>query len=212
MALTAAMYLAVYLLKPVLRTRLIGVFARLASIKSMILALVLGIYSIAVSYTLWAIGLWDHSYFKSTLIWTIGLVLLGIVDANQQHKPGMVFKNSLRSQIALVLLVVYLTALWQFGLVVEMLLPHFTVCSVAMIFFRRDAQFGNHGNTSHLLLNSFISVMGPIVLVVGLFPIWFLPANFWTIEQVRILALPIVYACLTLPFYLPLIYRVSRKN
>lgn len=77
-------------------------------------------YSAAIVWVLWIIKFWDQALLKDTLFWFVGSGFFILMNLNKAEKEKNFFKNILRDNLKLILIVEFVVNFHQFSLLAEM--------------------------------------------------------------------------------------------
>ena len=157
----------------------------------------MALYVSVVLYALSAIGLWDVSQLKPTIIWAFSIALISALRANKIFDDPGYFKRSVRDNLKLIIVLEFVLGFYTFPLWGELVLvPVSTFLGVMTVFVEgRD----EHRSVKQLL-DTLLFVLGVFVLGFAGYKLWVGFDEFATVQTFREFYTPPLLSLLFLPF------------
>lgn len=96
-------------------------------------------YSAAIVWILWTIKFWDQALLKDTIIWFTGSGFFILMNLNKAEKEKNFFKNILRDNLKLILILEFVINFHQFSLLAEMfILPAIAFLAILQVVAERE--------------------------------------------------------------------------
>lgn len=145
---------------------------------------------------LYLIGFWSVAYIKTTLIWIICVAYVMLLRFSKANKENF-FKNSVKDNFKILVVLEFFVNLYVFGLWIEMLLVPFSALMGGMIAIAEsDIKY----NDVKKLLNIFLGLMGIVLISFAIYKIFTDFGNFVTEKNFVNFTLPIILTIMFLPF------------
>ena len=165
--------------------------------KLVVAVVLLGVYTFAVAYGLYRIGLWTPDLLKDTVFWFLGgavVMLFGVLEAGpDQHY----FRKLLRNSVGLVIVLQFLTNTYTFALWVELIaIPVLTFVVTLQAVAERSPESAVVGR----ILSWVTMAYGFTAVGISLLMVAKEPSEFFTLPNARSFALPILLTVSLLPF------------
>lgn len=96
-------------------------------------------YSAAIVWILWIFKFWDHALLKGTIIWFTGSGFFILMNLNKADKEKNFFKNILRDNLKLILILEFVINFHKFSLLAEMfILPALAFLAMLQVFAEKE--------------------------------------------------------------------------
>jgi hypothetical protein len=155
------------------------------------------LYSSSIIYLLYQLDFWDPSLLKDSIYWFTGSGFLILFNLNKAGKEKDFFKNILRDNLKLILILEFVVNFHQFGLVAELiLLP--TIAFLAML--QAVAEREERTMKVKSLIDWLFAIFGFIVLGISIRDIWIDFRGFANIPNLESFLLPIILSITFIPF------------
>jgi hypothetical protein len=154
-------------------------------------------------------GLWNISQLKSTIIRSASVAVVSIFRINQIAVDPSYFKNAVRDNLKMVVVVQYLTSFWTFDLWIELLIVPLLVLVGGMLVI---AQSDKKYQLVETLLNGVLTLVGIVLIVHAVYK---LVTDFGAFASTKTLidfSLPPTMSLLFLPFLFIMSLYVKYEN
>lgn len=149
-----------------------------------------------VIYGLFTIGFWDTSLLKDTIFWILFVELPLFAKTIEKAKDNHFFKQVIKENIALIVIVKFLLNFWTFGLITEIIIvPIIIIISVLSVLAARKLE---HRQAKHFF-EWIISIFVVVVIVNSVQHVFQTPNEIINIGVLKELLLPILLLVLNLP-------------
>lgn len=155
------------------------------------------IYSSSIIYLLYLVDFWDSSLLKDSIYWFIGSGFLILFNLNKAGKEEGFFKNILRDNLKLLLILEFVVNFHQFSLVTELiLLPVIAFLAMMQAIAEREERTMKVKS----LIDWVFAIFGFIVLGISIRDIWVDFRGFANIPNLESFLLPIILSITFIPF------------
>jgi hypothetical protein len=155
------------------------------------------LYSSSIIYLLFRFRFWDLTLLKDSIYWFIGsgfIILFNLLKANKEKD---FFKNMLRDNLKLILILGFIINIHQFGLVTELiLLPILFFLAMMQVVAEREERT----EKVKTLIEWIFAIFGLIVLGFSIRDIWVDFQGFVNISNLESFLLPIILSITFIPF------------
>jgi hypothetical protein len=157
-----------------------------------------------ISYGLHALKFWDFSMLKDTVYWTFGVGFIVMMNSNKALEEENYFKNIIRDNFKLVLIIEFIGSLYVFGLITEFILMPFVIILAIMIAF---SETYNESSQIKNFLNLILAIAGLGYLIYSGYMIYKDINVFASYKTLKSFLYPILMTLLFIPFaYLYALY------
>ena len=151
-----------------------------------------------------AIGFWDNSAMKDTILWTLSVAMIMFINSNKANRDERYFRNIVIDNFKLTLILEFVVNIFTFSLIAEIIIvPLIVIAAVMKAIVRRKPE----SKQVDSILGIALGIFGSFIL---LFTIYKMIANFDDLASLRNLRdflLPIVLTVTFVPFvYLMALY------
>lgn len=154
------------------------------------------LYSSAIIYLLYRLNFWDPSLLKDAIYWFTGSAFLTVFNLNKAGKEKDFFKNILRDNLKLILILEFVVNFHQFGLVTELiLLPIFAFLAMLQAVAEREERTQKVKS----LIDWVFAIFGFFVLGISIRDIWVDFRGFANIPNLESFLLPIILSITFIP-------------
>ena len=155
------------------------------------------IYVTLVVFGLLKIGLWDISLIKDTIYWTFGVGLVIMMSFDKALKEEHYFKNLVKENLKVLLIIEFIVGLYVFGIITEFILMPFVIL-FSMILGYTEV-YKEHLQV-HKLVKGLFGVLGTVYLIYSGYHIYSDFNGFATAGNLKTFLFPILMSILFLPF------------
>lgn len=166
-------------------------------------------YVVTAIYALYKIGFWNEVLLKCTIAWFIGVGFVMFIKANNAIKNPYHFKEIVKDNIKLTIIMEFIINFYVFSLPVELfLLPTITFMVVLQLVSSRDKK--NKGVTK--FLSAILAIFGLVVIAYAGYKLIVNIKEFSSIENLKDFLLPIIMTFLYIPFiYVLVLYMIYEE-
>ncbi|WP_194435173.1 hypothetical protein [Vibrio fluminensis] len=177
--------------------RSLGCIARSMLQKTIIITLAtLAVYTIFVVFLLERIDVWNVGQLKNTILWFVFVAFVQLLKTTKVSEPIEFLRESLNSQLKLIVLVEFLVAFHSYSFVEELilvsLLTFLSFCSAFAV------------KPKHLpvkkVVDVTIAILGLFLLIDSLLNIYSEPTKFFSIGTFRDFLVPMLLSVSLLPY------------
>ncbi|UXP31937.1 hypothetical protein N6H18_16450 [Reichenbachiella agarivorans] len=167
-------------------------------VTSILIVILLAIlYSSSIIYLLYRLSFWDFSLFKDSIYWFIGSGFLILFNLKKAGKEKDFFKNMVRDNLKLILILEFVVNIHQFSLITELiLLP--IIAFLAMI--QAVAEREERTQKVKSLIDWVFTIFGVVVLGISIRDIWIDFHGFANLPNLKSFLLPIILSITFIPF------------
>jgi hypothetical protein len=159
-------------------------------------------YVSLIIFVLYKVHFWNITLLKDSIVWLLGVGFIMFINANKALKDDYYFKEILKENIKLTIIIEFVINLYVFSLPVEIfLLPTITGLALFQLVSQKDEK--NELFTK--FLNSVLSILGLIIISYVSYKLMSDFKGFFSISNLKSFLLPVF---LTLA-YIPFIYGVA---
>ena len=160
-------------------------------------------------YGLREASLWDISQLKSTIIWSVSVAAVSLFRINQIVADPRYFRNAVKDNLKVVVLVEYLIGFWTFDFWIELLIVPFLALVGGMLAI---AQSDKKYQSVERLLNGVLTLFGIILIVHAVYKLMTDFDAFARADTLLDFSLPPIMTLLFLPFLFVLSLYVNYQN
>lgn len=157
----------------------------------------MGLYVVIIGYILHALGLWNVSQLKPTIIWAFSIALISALRAHKIIDDPDYFKRAVRDNINLVIVLEFILGVYTFPLLGELVLVPITTFLGAVKVFAEGKE--KHRPVAKLLDGLFF-LFGLFVLGYAAYKLWVGFSEFATVQTLQDFYTPPLLSILFLPF------------
>lgn len=155
------------------------------------------LYSSLIIFLFYQLGFWDFSLLKDSIYWFIGSEFLILFNLNRVSKEKNFFRNVLRDNLKLILILEFVVNFHQFSLITELIiLPVIALLVMLQVLAEREERT--------IKVNSIIewifAIFGFIILGISIREIWVDFQGFANIPNLESFLLPIILSITFIPF------------
>ena len=163
----------------------------LASIFSLI------IYVAIVVYGLFKIGLWEKFLIKDSIYWTFGVGLVIMMSFDKALKEEHYFKNLVKENFKVLLIIEFIVGLYVFGIITEFILMPFVILFSMLLGYTEV--YKEHEQVRKLV-NGLLGILGTVYIIYSGYHIYSDFNGFATTGNFKTFLFPILMSILFLPF------------
>lgn len=186
-----------FLTKKDIRHSIGGIFKILFSSKILTSIISMLVYSSLIIYCLFELNLWGKSMLKDSIYWVFGVAFILLMNVNDTLKEERYFKKLLRDNFKLIILLEFISNLYSFGFIAELILVPILIIIFALAAY---VETKNEDPRVKTFLNTLISIYGIVVIVYTIIEISKDYKSFISIENLRSFIFPLIMIVLFLPF------------
>jgi len=196
--------LCICLLKPSIRHSFYNLLRAVFVKQIVITYLLAAIYTSLWIAALWHNGLWDTSLLKDTIFWLLLVPSVSIFKINEISKNKHYFKEAIKDNVRLTVLLEFLVGLYDFNIWFELLLLPIALIIGVLLGF---AEVNKKYEKVKALLNSFMLLVGLFMTAFALYQIGSHYQDFLKMSTLKEFLLPLFLSLTFLPFiYMLLLY------
>ncbi|NMB96890.1 MAG: hypothetical protein GYA02_09830 [Clostridiaceae bacterium] len=155
------------------------------------------IYVALVVYGLFKIGLWDKSLIKDSIYWTLGVGLVIMMSFDKALKEEHYFKNLVKENFKVLLIIEFIVGLYVFGIITEFILMPFVILFSMLLGY---TEIYKEHEQVRKLINGLFGILGTVYLIYSGYHIYSDFNGFATTGNLKIFLFPILMSILFLPF------------
>lgn len=155
------------------------------------------IYVAVVVYGLSKIGLWDKSLIKDSVYWTFGVGLVIMMSFDKALKEEHYFKNLVKENFKVLLIIEFIVGLYVFGIITEFILMPFVILFSMLLGY---TEVYNEHEQVRKLVNGLFGILGTVYLIYSGYQIYSDFSGFATTGNLKTFLFPIIMSILFLPF------------
>jgi hypothetical protein len=130
------------------------------------------IYTAAIVFVLFKIGLWESHQLKNTIIWAVSVGAVSLFKVATREKKSHIFKDLVLANLKLVAIVQFIVNVYTFGLFIEILIiPVVLVLGGMSALPKIDKKY----RSLERIINNIMGAFGTILIV---YTIYMLVTNF----------------------------------
>jgi hypothetical protein len=189
-------------LSPKIRKPLLGVLKMFLDKKILLLLFMMISYVTITIFALHKVHFWDASLFKDSIVWLIGVGFIMLMNAHKSLSDEYHFKESIKENIKLTIIVEFLINLYVFNLPVELiLLPGITFLVLMQLVSERDKKY----EIVTKFTSTTLSIIGWGMILFVSYKLYKDFKGFTTMSNLKSFLLP-VFLTIT---YMPFVYFIS---
>ena len=155
------------------------------------------IYVALVVYGLFKIGLWDKSLIKDSIYWTLGVGLVIMMSFDKALKEEHYFKNLVKENFKVLLIIEFIVGLYVFGIITEFILMPFVILFSMLLGY---TEIYKEHEQVRKLINGLFGILGTVYLIYSGYHIYSDFNGFATTGNLKKFIFPILMSILFLPF------------
>lgn len=155
------------------------------------------IYVALVVYGLFKIGLWDKSLIKDSIYWTLGVGLVIMMSFDKALKEEHYFKNLVKENFKVLLIIEFIVGLYVFGIITEFILMPFVILFSILLGY---TEIYKEHEQVRKLINGLFGILGTVYLIYSGYHIYSDFNGFATTGNLKIFLFPILMSISFLPF------------
>lgn len=155
------------------------------------------IYVAIVVYGLFKIGLWEKSLIKDSIYWTFGVGLVIMMSFDKALKEEHYFKNLVKENFKVLLIIEFIVGLYVFGIITEFILMPFVILFSMLLGYTEV--YKEHEQVRKLV-NGLFGILGTIYIIYSGYHIYSDFNEFATTGNFKTFLFPILMSILFLPF------------
>jgi|SRR5690554_14467 len=155
------------------------------------------IYVALVVYGLFKIGLWDKSLIKDSIYWTLGVGLVIMMSFDKALKEEHYFKNLVKENFKVLLIIEFIVGLYVFGIITEFILMPFVILFSMLLGY---TEIYKEHEQVRKLINGLFGILGTVYLIYSGYHIYSDFNGFATTGNLKIFLFPILMSISFLPF------------
>ena len=164
--------------------------------KLMMIFLSLIAYTIFIVYFLLRLKFWDFELLKDTFFWFFGVAFLLVFNISDKTDIGF-FKKTLIHSFKWTIIIEFISNLYVFGLLIELMLVFFLILfSMMKPFAERDKRY------LHLKgpINNMLILLGSVIIVFAIYKTIADYRHFFTVSNAKSFLLSPILTALYIPF------------
>lgn len=143
------------------------------------------------------LAIWDFSLLKDTIYWTFGFAFIQLVNINDSEKDEKFFKKTLLNSFKIIVIIEFLTNLYTFSLVVELIaLPLILIFTMVSTYSENKEE----NRAVKKLSDTLLSLYGITVLSFSIYHAILDFSNLATINNLKSLLMGPVLTGLYIPY------------
>jgi len=185
------------LLKKDVRSSVDNLFKVFFQNKIFVVFLIMTFYVISLLILLQKLGVWQFSLLKETIFWYLGVAVTSLFNANKVNEDRNYFKNIFKDNLRLIVILEFVTALYTFNLIVELIF-----IPILLLFVLVSAYSKAHKEYREVkkFTEWVFSFVGLIILIFALYKIMKDFNGFANITNLSNFLLPPILTFLFIPF------------
>lgn len=158
---------------------------------------ILMLYVSLIAYGLSKIGLWDKTLIKDTIYWTFGVGFIIMMNFDKALKEKDYFKNLIKANFKLLLIIEFIIGLYVFGIITEFILMPFVILfSILLGYIEVYKEYKEVQNFLYIIF----SILGIVYLIYSGYHIYQDFNDFASYDNLKVFLFPIIMSILFLPF------------
>lgn len=143
------------------------------------------------------LGFWNFSLLKETIYWYFGVAFVSLVRANKVNQEENYFKKMLNDNLKLIIILEFVTALYSFSLIVELILvPIMLLITMLSAFTEVKKEYLQVKKA----VDGILSFFGIIIIIFSVYKISTQFQSFANINNLTTFLLPPILTFLFIPF------------
>ena len=189
--------LLLLLSKKEVRTSIFNVIKVFFGKKIISIYLLMTLYVFFLIFILNVLGFWNFSLLKETMYWYFGVAFISLVRANKVNQDEEYFKKMFSDNMKLIVLLEFITALYSFSLIVELILvPIMLFIAMLSAFTEVKKDYSQVKK----VVNWILSLFGIIIIIFSVYKISTEFKSFASINNLTTFLLPPILTFLFVPF------------
>lgn len=157
----------------------------------------LTLYVAFIVFGLFKIGVWDKSLIKDTVYWTFGVGLIIMISFDKALKEEHYFKNLVKENFKVLLIIEFVVGLYVFGIITEFILMPFVILFSMLLGYTEV--YKEHEQVCKLV-NGLFGILGTVYLIYSGYHLYSDFIGFATTGNLKTFLFPIIMSILFLPF------------
>lgn len=154
------------------------------------------LHTLAITWILSRLGLWDYSQIKNTILWFGGVAVVSFVRIHKIADGRSYFKSTIKDNIRIIVFIEYLINFYSFNLIVELVfVPFVTLIGALLVVSQTDEKF----ILVQKVLGKLIEVIGITIIAYTTYRLVVDFNDFAQAQTVLDFAVPIALSILLLP-------------
>lgn len=174
-----------------------GIIKLLFSPRLLTSIIIMLVYSSLIIFCLFELNLWDKSMLKDSIYWVFGVAFILQMNVNEALKEERYFKKILSDNFKLIILLEFISNLYAFGFIAELILVPILIIIFALSAY---VETRNEDPRVKTLLNTLLSFYGIVVIVYTIIEIVKDLDSFFAVENLRSFIFPLIMIILFFPF------------
>jgi len=169
--------------------------------KILIPFIILIFYVVIITLILYNIKIWDSSLLKDTLFWFASSAFVIFINIYKADDSNF-FKNLLKDNLKLILILEYLSNLYTFSFILEFIfVPSLFILNTSLIFSDYQAKKNTEFARFSKLLSNLLTIGGVFIILFVLYQSIINYEELFSISNLKAFLLPVIYLALCLPFF-----------
>ncbi len=157
---------------------------------------IMALYTFVIAYLLAKIKLWNVGQLKNTILWYICVASVSLFKLNSISEDPYYFKNELKSQIKLIVIIEFVVSFYSFSLLAEFFIIPFAVFIGALLAISERKE--EHKPVA-VIINNLLSCIGILSLIYCSYQLVTNFSDFAKIETLFDFIVPIILSVALLP-------------
>lgn len=193
-----AMFIIYILLKKDIRASLFHIIKCALNKKLIIWYITMIVYYLGILFILIKFGYWEKRLLKDTVIWFVTTGVISCGRAIGAAKDFNYFKNQLKDNIRLIVILQFISNLYSFSFISEVILiPIVTILSVFIVIIDKNKEFQNKDSKIlKKILNIIQSFIGLYILFYSIEETIINIKNIIIIDEIKDISLPLILSSL----------------
>jgi hypothetical protein len=189
--------LLLFFLAPKIRKSLLKLLKMFLDSKILTLIFIMIAYIALCLFLLYKIHFWDSSLLKDSVVWIVGVGLIMLMNIHKSLQDEYHFRESIKENIKLTIIVEFIINLYVFSLPVELiLLPVVTFLFLMQLISQRDKKF----EIVTKFTSAVLSIIGWILIIYVSCKLCKDFKGFTTIYNLKSFLYPLLLTAVYLPF------------
>lgn len=170
---------------------------------------IMATYIVLVIYLMYLVNFWNKTLAKDSIIWFIGVGVVMFFNANKATKDEYHFKEIVKENIKLTIIVEFIINLYVFSLPVELfILPFISLLVLMQVVSQHNEKY----KVVEKFIINFLSIIGLIIIAHAIYKLCTDFYTFTTLENLRGFLFPIILTLAYIPFiYLLALYIIYEE-
>lgn len=180
-----------------IRKSIVNVIRALFAWKILISILMLMLYVAVIIYCLALIKLWDKKLIKDAIYWTFGVGFILMMNSDKAIKEDKYFKNLIKDNFKLLLILEFIVGLYVFGIITEFILMPFVIYFSMLLGY---TEVNEEHKQVHNFFQIVFSLLGFVYLIFSGYNICLDFKDFTSIDNLKTFIFPIAMTLSFMPF------------